>query len=781
MPSLLKSHPKIAEEWDYDANAPLTPDQVTSGSGKRVWWICKRGIDHKWITAIHNRRRTGCPFCSNRRVSVTNSLQNLFPDVAAEWHEEKNGELKPSEVVFGSNKKVWWKCANGHEWQTAINKRTGENTGCPKCSNQSSTQEIRILTELAYFYSDVRSRHKIDNLEIDVFLPSLNLGVEYDGYFYHQKRESADRKKTEKLTQLGVKVLRVRQYPLKKILDTDLVLERKNLEKSDLDLLVSQIHRYFDRELALEEYLTKQSFVNDGDYRTYLSYFPNPFPEHSLSETHPHLTEDWHYEKNAPLKPENFSKGSEEVVWWKCPKNSEHAYQAKIYSRVNNSGTGCPYCRGLAVNHTNSLLALFPSIAAQWDYPKNSPLTPDLVSSKSDKNVWWKCEEGDDHEWRSTVGNRVATSGRCPFCSKTRASKDYCLANQEQFKHIFDQWDYEKNAPLTPFDVTPGSAKIVWWKCREGDDHKWQNSIASRTKQNTGCPFCSNQRLSKERTLEARRPDLAAEWDEVKNFPIKPTEILYTTNKVFHWICSKNPDHQWTASPSNRVRNNSGCPYCSNSKVSVDNCLENSPLKPIVIEQWDTEKNGDLTPRDVLATSAKKVWWRCVRNEEHNWEQSIRQRVEAKSECPYCDKLLPSKEYNLTTEYPQLLSQWDFERNDRKNPDKYLPSSSEKVWWRCGVADDHVWEATIGHRTIRGHGCPYCSNRLPSSTNSLGSLYPELATLFDADKNGILPHEVVATSTKVYFWKCPKGIHVSWQCSPRKAIKKLISCPECEG
>ena len=83
LPSLLKSHPKIAEEWDYDANAPLTPDQVTSGSGKRVWWICKRGVDHKWITAISNRQRTGCPFCSNRRVSVTNSLENLFPDVAS--------------------------------------------------------------------------------------------------------------------------------------------------------------------------------------------------------------------------------------------------------------------------------------------------------------------------------------------------------------------------------------------------------------------------------------------------------------------------------------------------------------------------------------------------------------------------------------------------------------------------------------------------------------------------------------------------------------------------
>ena len=47
------------------------------------------------------------------------------PTLMAERNWEKNNELclAPNTLTLGSNKKSWWKCSKGHEWQTTINHR----------------------------------------------------------------------------------------------------------------------------------------------------------------------------------------------------------------------------------------------------------------------------------------------------------------------------------------------------------------------------------------------------------------------------------------------------------------------------------------------------------------------------------------------------------------------------------------------------------------------------------------------------------------------------------
>ena len=53
----------------------------------------------------------------------------------AEWNYEKNCGLMPKGVSSNSNKKIWWKCNHGHEWQATIANRN-YGTGCPICSNK---------------------------------------------------------------------------------------------------------------------------------------------------------------------------------------------------------------------------------------------------------------------------------------------------------------------------------------------------------------------------------------------------------------------------------------------------------------------------------------------------------------------------------------------------------------------------------------------------------------------------------------------------------------------
>ena len=63
---------------------------------------------------------------------MNNSLAKVHPELVSEW-SEKNLTLTPGDITFGSNKKVWWKGACGHEWKTSVKARSnGEK--CPYCS-----------------------------------------------------------------------------------------------------------------------------------------------------------------------------------------------------------------------------------------------------------------------------------------------------------------------------------------------------------------------------------------------------------------------------------------------------------------------------------------------------------------------------------------------------------------------------------------------------------------------------------------------------------------------
>ena len=136
-------YPHLVLEWDTEKNGLLTPFMFTPGSGEKVWWICN--MNHRWQASIVSRTKgSKCPYCSGICViRGKNDLATLRPDIAAEWNDEKNGELKPCNLKIKSNKKVWWKCKNGHEWQAIISNRTNKNQGCPFCKKM--TVKVRII------------------------------------------------------------------------------------------------------------------------------------------------------------------------------------------------------------------------------------------------------------------------------------------------------------------------------------------------------------------------------------------------------------------------------------------------------------------------------------------------------------------------------------------------------------------------------------------------------------------------------------------------------------
>lgn len=134
---LATTHPHLAVQWDVVKNAPLIPQEVVSGSNRKVWWIGECG--HEWQASILSRTSTqsGCPVCAGKQIIPgENDLQSQFPQIAAQWCVERNGNLTPDAVAAYSNRRVWWQCEKGHVYQSIIAHRTKNASGCPYCAGR---------------------------------------------------------------------------------------------------------------------------------------------------------------------------------------------------------------------------------------------------------------------------------------------------------------------------------------------------------------------------------------------------------------------------------------------------------------------------------------------------------------------------------------------------------------------------------------------------------------------------------------------------------------------
>ena len=258
------------------------------------------------------------------------------------------------------------------------------------------------------------------------------------------------------------------------------------------------------------------------------------------------------------------------------------------------------------------------------------------------------------------------------------------------------QWS-NKNLPLTPSDVTIGSHKRVWWKGLCG--HEWQAIVKNRVN-GSDCPYCSsNQLLKGFNDLATMKPELVAEWSD-KNLPLMPDMVLPCANKKAWWICIFG--HEWVAKISDRYYG-SQCPFCEGHKLykGFNDLAANYPE---LATEW-SERNAPKRPEDVFPKSRENVWWRC-RVCGCEWRAVIDSRVKGLS-CPVCsDRAVLSGYNDLATTDPELLNEWDYERNGDLSPDRISRNSFRVVWWTgsCG----HRWRAKIANRVLDQEPCHIC-------------------------------------------------------------------------
>jgi hypothetical protein len=194
---LATTHPNIAAEWDYKKNHPVLPTQVFGGAAKKYGFICKKcklPYDAQLAHRTQKDRPTGCPYCAGKKVRPgRNDLATTHPELLKSWDYNKNGDLKPTDVVAGSDKQAWWTCSFGHSWKAKIAHRTDpiNPTSCPDCTNRSrsSYPEQKIFYFIKKKFPDALSCYRppwLDGKELDVYIPSKKVGIEYDGQRFHK-------------------------------------------------------------------------------------------------------------------------------------------------------------------------------------------------------------------------------------------------------------------------------------------------------------------------------------------------------------------------------------------------------------------------------------------------------------------------------------------------------------------------------------------------------------------------------------------------------------------
>ena len=480
-------------------------------------------------------------------------------------------------------------------------------------------------------------------------------------------------------------------------------------------------------------------------------------------EEKPELLAEWDYEKNFGLRPDDYTGASDQRAWWKCKLG--HSWYTAIKSRT--FGTNCPYCANKKVwPGFNDLATINPKLASEWDYDKNEGKRPEQFTASSNKKAWWKCKLG--HSWLVSINSRSKGNG-CPVCGgkKVVAGFNDLITTHPE---IAEQWDYKMNKPLRPEQFTMGSNKRVWWRCKQG--HSWEAVISSRKK--SGCRYCYGKNVFNPgfNDLLTVNPALAAEWDSEKNGDLRPRNVAANTRTKAWWLCEKG--HSWKADISNR-NNGNGCPFCAN-RLLLTGYNDLMTQDPNLCKEWDYENNAPLMPSEVIANSPKTVWWKCPLH-GHSWQASVLSR-RLGAGCLYCSGKAVLVGFNdLRTLRPDIAAEWDNEKNNTLRPEHVTVQATAKVWWRCKKGHSYI---SCVYNRYNGNNCPYCAGNLPVvGENDLATVFPELLDEWDYERNKKEPHEYTCGSNQKVYWKCKHG-H-SWLAPIVARTSGGTKCPRCKG
>lgn len=348
---------------------------------------------------------------------------------------------------------------------------------------------------------------------------------------------------------------------------------------------------------------------------------------------------------------------------------------------------------------------------------------------------------------------------------------------------LLAQWDEERNEPLKPSDVSRCDSARVWWRGECG--HSWQLSVRTRAFNDAGCPYCG-RRLTLEGFNSAECLDVGILhlWHPTENGDLKPSQVSDRTAKRT-WLQCPTCGYEWRESLRGTRKESRKCSSCHGGRghYLAKGSNDLGSKRPDVARQLHPELNGGLRAEGLRAHAGAMVWWRGPCG--HVWREKVSMRsMRVDDSCPYCKNRKLLRGFNdLATAYPELVAEWDFERNGDLRPTDVITSSNKRVWWK--YKEGHEWSGLIANRARKGKadpGCPYCSGRkVLAGFNDLATAHPGIAAMWHPRMNRRLkPAGVQAVSRKPAWWRGECG-HV-YQMAVRDRVRaKPGYCPCCSG
>lgn len=295
----------------------------------------------------------------------------------------------------------------------------------------------------------------------------------------------------------------------------------------------------------------------------------------SLSFTDPQIAAGWHPTRNLRHTPDTVARTDRHAVWWVC-EDEGHDFWMKVRTRV--AGGRCDVCRMRRVHPSNCLAATHEHLIELWHPTRNGELTPFDVMAGQPTKVWWRCNEDPAHEYPQRINRKTLGDG-CPHCyrERTRArpkprkrknakprkgrprrpvSPAECMRSTHP--ELADEFDTQKNAPITPENIRASTRLRLHWRCVRG--HGWPATGGKRVA-GSGCGVCKNKIvLAGYNDLATTAAHLLPEWDFEMN-ELLPTEVVKGTGKPIHWKCVRE-GHRWQEPGRARLKRKRGCAEC---------------------------------------------------------------------------------------------------------------------------------------------------------------------------------------------------------------------------
>lgn len=707
---------QLLSQWtgeDINGNF-IDINNVSKGANIRLKWHCSK-CQKDWVANLHHRTsdKTGCKNCSNlsrsmrtRNATTHKGINDLLTwcnshgeygkYIKEEWTGIAiNGEkISIEDIAKGSSKKVIWKCnICGEEWKASPSQRTGKNkSGCSSCNTRSTSYpEQFIYYSIKQIFPDAVSRGKYKGYEFDVIISSINTFIEYSPTFTHEGRQYRDTLKANVCKENDIRFIKIIE----------------------------------DSYNEMEHYCLDDEICFRLDYSR----------------------------KDYCLQKLVFS--IVEMLGINSVIDFEMASEMAFLKSHNH------------IEYEESVEYLLPNLIKEWNTSLNGLKTPSKFTPYASVLVYWtclKCGYGKNREWKSLLSNRAHLKQGCPACGYNwydgqvhNNGSTITISGVTDFPSVYpdlyQEWSYELNGGLNPYECRTNSHKLAYWvcqKCDYGKNKEWKRSIDQRCGQKSGCPACgynwfdgkihvlsgSSVVVLGVNDLLSQYPTLVKEWHPTLNKK-SPQEYKTGSRKKVYWCCPNcgyGENGAWLAPVGDRVHDKTGCPVChynwetesvkviTNGSQAIEygiNDIASTDYKRI-LDEWHPTLNIGIDKNRIRASSHTDIYWECKKchyGKNGEWKNTLNSRTNQKSGCPICGYNYYFDEHrkttgrstvvvginDLATTHPEYAKEWHPTLNI-KSPQEYKAGSHELVYWLCpicGYGQNGEWLQDI-HIRLKG-------------------------------------------------------------------------------